>query len=58
MNRRNAIRSLFALGVSMTPFVARAQSSSKVWLVGYLGPSADTAPHLLKAFQDRLVALG
>lgn len=58
MNRRDAGRSLLALGVSFEPFIAHAQTSDKVRRIGYLGPSADTAPHLLKAFQEGLAALG
>ena len=57
-NRRDATLSVLALGASLVPFVAHAQSASKVWRVGYLGPSADTAPHLLKAFQEGLAAYG
>ena len=56
MHRRDAIRVLLALGATIRPFVAQAQSSNKLWRIGYLGPSSDTAPHLLKAFQEGLAA--
>ena len=58
MNRRDVIRVLLALGATIRPFVAQAQSSNKLWRIGYLGPSSDTAPHLLKAFQEGLAAFG
>jgi len=53
MRRRDALLAMvaaFATG-------AYAQGP-KVWRIGYLGPSAETAPKLLKAFQDGLAALG
>lgn len=50
-------RAALALAV-LCPLLARAQPSNKVWRIGYLGPSAETAPQLLKAFQDGLMALG
>ena len=58
MNRRNAL--LFALGslaIAASP-IARTQSPARLARVGYLGPSAETAPHLLKAFQDGLAGYG
>ena len=58
MNRRHAILAIVALGASIQPLVAPAQSPNKIWRIGYLGPSAETAPQLLKAFQEGLVALG
>ena len=58
MNRRDAIRSLLACGILSRPRIALAQASKKVARVGYLGPSAETAPHLLKAFQEGLAAFG
>ena len=53
MNRRTSV----ALAV-LCPLLARAQSSSKSWRIGYLGPSTETAPQLLRAFQEGLAALG
>ena len=35
-----------------------ADARRKIFRIGYLGPSAETAPHLLKAFQDGLATLG
>ncbi|TMH69021.1 MAG: hypothetical protein E6H48_03560 [Betaproteobacteria bacterium] len=58
MNRRDAMVAVLALGATIRPFVAQAQSSNKLWRIGYLGPSSDTAPHLLKAFQEGLAAFG
>jgi len=58
MHRRDAMRVLLALGATIRPFVAQAQSSNKLWRIGYLGPSSDTAPDLLKAFQEGLAAFG
>jgi putative ABC transport system substrate-binding protein len=46
------------LGALLAPSSGRAQPSNKVWRIGYLGPSAETAPQLLKAFQEGLAALG
>jgi ABC-type uncharacterized transport system substrate-binding protein len=57
MTRRGAIVACLALGVAVAAPVAPAQET-RVARVGYLGPSADTAPHLLKAFQDGLAAVG
>jgi putative ABC transport system substrate-binding protein len=58
MNRRDAILVLLALGATIRPAVAQPQSSNKLWRIGYLGPSSDTAPHLLKAFREGLAAFG
>jgi ABC-type uncharacterized transport system substrate-binding protein len=58
MNRRDAILVLLALGATIRPSVAQTQSSNKLWRIGYLGPSPDTAPHLLKAFQEGLAVFG
>jgi putative ABC transport system substrate-binding protein len=58
MNRRETVVALFVLGAASGPLVARAQQSNKVWRIGYLGPPADVAPHLVKAFQDGLRELG
>jgi putative ABC transport system substrate-binding protein len=46
------------LGAAIPLRVARGQAPGKVWRIGYLGPSAETAPKLLKAFQEGLAALG
>jgi len=40
------------------PLVARAQLAGKMWRIGYLGPSPETAPLLLKAFLAGLEDLG
>src|SRR4051794_378169 len=56
--RRRAILGLLALAVMSRPFVARAQAPGKIWRIGYLGPSPETAPHLLKAFREGLASLG
>jgi len=53
MRRRDALGALLAALASG----ARAQPA-KVWRIGYLGPSAETAPKLLKAFKDGLASLG
>jgi putative ABC transport system substrate-binding protein len=58
MNRRQAMLAICALGSSIGAPCAQAQPSSKPRRVGYLGPSAETAPHLLKAFGEGLAALG
>src|SRR5262249_6061022 len=58
MNRRRALLSLVAGGAAIRLAIARAQSPNKVWRIGYLGPAADTAPHLVKAFQEGLAAFG
>ena len=55
--RRGAIAACLALGVAVAAPVAAPQQT-RVARVGYLGPSADTAPHLLKAFQEGLAAVG
>jgi putative ABC transport system substrate-binding protein len=51
MNRRNAILSLLALTASAG---RAAEPPSRMPRIAYLGPSAETAPHLLKAFQEGL----
>ncbi len=53
MRRRDVLVVLAALAG-----VARAQSPAPRWRIGYLGPSADTAPRLLNAFREGLAALG
>jgi len=57
LKRRDAIRALAALA-ALSPRFARAQPATKAARVGYLGPSTETAPHLVKAFQDGLAASG
>ena len=56
MRRREALRTLLGLAASSVPLGARAQG--KPARIGYLGPSTDTAPHLVKAFRDGLAKLG
>jgi hypothetical protein len=51
---RRRLLSLVLLGAAAEPLVTGAQPASRPWRVGYLGPSADTAPHLLKAFREGL----
>ena len=58
MNRRNALRAIVASAVVARAFRAHAQAPGRIWRVGYLGPSAETAPHLLEAFKEGLAALG
>ncbi|MEJ8857066.1 ABC transporter substrate-binding protein [Variovorax robiniae] len=58
MNRREAALLVSAFAPAMGPFAAWAQPPGRLSRIGYLGPSADTAPHLLKAFQEGLAALG
>jgi len=58
MNRRAAVLGVAALGAAMLSRHAYAQAAGRVWRVGYLGPSAETAPRLLKAFQEGLAAVG
>jgi putative ABC transport system substrate-binding protein len=55
MNRRNAIVSLLALTASAR---SGAQPPNRMARIGYLGPSAETAPHLLRAFQEGLAERG
>ena len=55
MKRRDALRALGAAGVAAT---ASAQSPERRRRIGYLGPAADAAPHLVRAFQDGLRELG
>jgi putative ABC transport system substrate-binding protein len=54
MNRRHALTGIAAAIAS----AALAQTSAKVWRIGYLGPSAETAPKLLAAFKEGLAAYG
>jgi putative ABC transport system substrate-binding protein len=56
MRRREALRTLLALAAASVPLGARAQA--KPARIGYLGPSTDTAPHLIPAFREGLAALG
>jgi hypothetical protein len=58
MNRRHALRALLAIAASNASGIAVPQPTKKMPRIGYLGPSGETAPHLLKAFQDGLAALG
>ena len=58
MKRRRAILGLFVLGALVRARVAFGQSPKKIARVGYLGPSAETAPHLVKAFREGLAELG
>ena len=58
MNRRHALRALLAIVASNASGIAVPQPTKKMPRIGYLGPSGETAPHLLKAFQDGLAALG
>ncbi|HEY4138837.1 MAG TPA: hypothetical protein VGN65_10310 [Casimicrobiaceae bacterium] len=58
MSRRHAIRALLAIAASNAVGIAAGQPTKKMPRIGYLGPSGETAPHLLKAFQDGLAALG
>ena len=55
MKRRDALRALGAAGVAAS---ASAQSPERRRRIGYLGPAADAAPHLVRAFQDGLRELG
>jgi putative ABC transport system substrate-binding protein len=55
MNRRDAIAAFLALTASVR---GAAQTPGKVARIGYLGPSAETAPHLLKAFKEGLAERG
>jgi len=58
MNRRTALKAMLASGTAMIAPGALAQAPGRIWRVGYLGPSAETAPHLLKAFREGLAAFG
>jgi putative ABC transport system substrate-binding protein len=59
MNRRESLGAFVAIvATAMRTGAAAAQSSTRIWRVGYLGPSAETAPHLVKAFQEGLAAYG
>jgi len=55
VKRRDALRALGAAGVAAS---ASAQSPERRRRIGYLGPAADAAPHLVRAFQDGLRELG
>jgi len=55
---RRASLSLVMLSPLLGPLVARAQLAGKMWRIGYLGPSPETAPLLLKAFLAGLEDLG
>jgi len=46
------------MGLVACASLARAQSTAPRWRIGYLGPSAETAPRLLAAFKDGLAAQG
>lgn len=52
MDRRQTLAAIAMLAI------ARAHAQAKVWRIGYLGPSAETAPRLLQAFKDGLTAIG
>jgi len=56
--RRRCVLALLALAMAGRPGVPGAQPSTRVRRIGYLGPPVDTAPHLLKAFQDGLRDVG
>ena len=58
MNLRRALLSLVAAASIAHPLVAHAQPAGKLSRIGYIGPSAETAPHLLKAFQQGLADFG
>jgi len=53
MRRREALVALLACAG-----IVRAQSPAPRWRIGYLGPSAETAPKLLAAFKQGLEAHG
>lgn len=57
MNRRETLMALAAAAAGI-PIAVIAQSSSKVWRIGFLGPTVDDAPHLLGAFRDGLREAG
>jgi putative ABC transport system substrate-binding protein len=48
----------FLVGLAACASLAWAQSPAPRWRIGYLGPSADTAPRLLAAFKEGLAANG
>ena len=52
MDRRQVLTAIAAMSVM------RVNAQPKVPRVGYLGPSAETAPRLLQAFKDGLAAMG
>jgi putative ABC transport system substrate-binding protein len=53
MRRRELLAGLVACAT-----IARAQTPAPRWRIGYLGPSAETAPLLLQAFKDGLAEKG
>jgi putative ABC transport system substrate-binding protein len=53
MRRRDVL-----LGLAACAGLARAQAPAPRWRIGYLGPSAETAPLLLQAFKDGLAEKG
>ena len=55
MNRRDV---LGAIGLTAFAGEIAAQTPGRRPRIGYLGPAADTAPHLVRAFQDGLRELG
>lgn len=56
INRRVVSAALAWLGLALGG--ARAQGTGKVWRIGYLGPSPETAPQLVEAFREGLAAFG
>jgi hypothetical protein len=56
LTRRRVVCNLVALATSAVMPAARSQPSGHVARIGYLGPSAETAPHLLEAFNEGLAA--
>ena len=56
--RRRNVLALLTIAVAGGVPIVRAQPLTRVWRIGYLGPPADSAPHLLKAFQDGLREVG
>jgi putative ABC transport system substrate-binding protein len=58
INRRAAASAVAALGLALVAFSVGAQPAGRPWRIGYLGPSPETAPQLVKAFQEGLAALG
>jgi len=53
MHRRRALAGLLACAAC-----ASAKAQTRRWSLGYLGPSAETAPKLLAAFREGLAAYG
>src|SRR5262245_1886764 len=54
MDRRHALMGIAGLALAR----AHAQAPAQMRRIGYLGPSAETAPRLLQAFKDGLAELG